>query len=363
MNGRAKGLRIVLTGAKTGGHLYPALTTAKRLIDLSALVTMVTSGEPVEAMVLGNTGIPLETLRVSMLKGMGLTKRIRGIMTIPNALVSAKRLLRRLRPDLVVGFGGYTTGPLVLVAALSNIPCAICEQNSVPGFTNRVLARFVKRVFITFEESAAYFKTRNITVTGSPVRQEILAVPPKHYDGPARRFLVLGGSQGSAFLNAKIPLVLGKVAQEVNGVEVLHQSGPGRDGDVRQAYETASIKADVRGYIEDMAWAWEWADLLIARAGAGTVTEASAIGIPSIYVPFAAAADNHQVANARPLVTAGAALMFEEGDFDTETVAAHIVRVARDPSVLNAMACAARSWGKRDALDNIVNGLLELVGR
>jgi UDP-N-acetylglucosamine--N-acetylmuramyl-(pentapeptide) pyrophosphoryl-undecaprenol N-acetylglucosamine transferase len=364
MSGRdLGGLRVVLAGAQTGGHLYPAVATGRRLQELGATVTLVASGEPAEERVLKDAGIPVEVLKVGKLKGMGLKVRLAGLAKLPGSFLRARRLLRRLRPDLVVGFGGYTTGPLVLTAALSGTPSAVCEQNSVPGFTNRVLARFARRAFLTFDEATRHMAAREMHRTGSPVRPEILAVPAKHYAGHARRVLVLGGSQGSAFLNSKVPPMLARVAASIEGLEVLHQAGTGRDKAVREAYAAAGAKADVREYLFDVASAWAWADVLVARSGAGTVTEASAIGVPALYVPFAAAADNHQVANARPLVIAGGALMVEEREFETEAVAARLAGVMSDPAALAAMAAAARSWGRRDALDRIVDGLLEMVGR
>ena len=359
----ASGLNVVVTGAQTGGHLYPALSVGRRLAEFGACVTLVASGEPAEEHVLKDAGLPIEVLRVGKMKGMGLKVRLRGMAMLPGSLLRARALLRRLRPQLVAGFGGYTTGPLLLCAALSGVPTAVCEQNSVPGFTNRALARFARRVFVTFDGSVTHLHARDVVRSGSPVRPAILAVPQKHYAVAARRVLVLGGSQGSAFLNRHVPAVLADVAARVGGIEILHQTGAGRADAVKAAYAAAGVDADVREYLADMAGAWAWADVLVARSGAGTVTEASAVGVPALYVPFAAAADNHQVANARPLVDAGGALMVEENVFDATRVGATLAAMVEDPAKLNAMAQAARGWARRDALERIVEGLLQMVGR
>ncbi len=354
--------RIVLTGAQTGGHLYPALAVGRRLQALGLAVTLVASGAGVEAAVLADAGIPVVVLRAPKWKGMSLSRRVTGLASLPVSLARAVALVRCLRPDLVVGFGGYTSGPVVLAAAVCGVPTAICEQNSIPGFTNRVLARFVDRIFVAFEETERRFAGRPVRRTGTPVRPEVLDVPEKTFEGEARQVLVLGGSQGSAFLNARVPEVLKRVARSGVALRVLHQTGEGRDAEVRAAYEAAGVVADVRPYLPDMGAAYRFADLLVGRSGAGTVSEVTAIGVPALFVPFAAAADNHQVFNARPVVEAGGAWMVEEREFEAGRVAGWLGEVLGDRERLRAMAAASRAQGRRDALDRMVAEVLELGG-
>lgn len=355
--------RVVLTGAQTGGHLVPALTVGRRLQAQGFAVTLVASGQGVEATVLADAGVPVEVLKVPKWKGMGLARRVKGLVSMPASLARAVVLVRRLRPDVVVGFGGYTSGPVGMAAALCRVPLAICEQNAIPGVTNRFLGRFADRVFVAFEEAERRFAGRPVTRTGTPVRPEILEVPEKTFEGETRRLLVLGGSQGSAFLNERIPDVLSQVARAGLEIEVLHQTGEGRDAPVRASYEAAGVAADVRPYLRDMAAAWRFADLVVCRAGAGTVSEVTAVGVPALFVPFAAAADNHQVFNARPVVEAGGAWMVEERDFESGRVAEWLARVLADRERLSAMARASRALGQRDALDRVVAGILEVVSR
>ena len=354
-------LSVVLAGAQTGGHLYPAVAVGRALAASGADVTLVGSGEAIEATVLKGSGLATEILKVGKLKGMGMASRLRGLASLPAGFARAAAMLRRLRPNVVVGFGGYTTGPLVLAAALAGIPTAVCEENSVPGLTNRVLARFVREVFAAYDLPG--LKARSVTRTGTPVRPEVLAVPGKAQAGDSRNVLVFGGSQGSRFLNERMPPVLAAVARRVPGLRVLHQTGSGNEDAAKAAWRAAGLEADVREYLDPIADAYRWADFVVARSGAGTVAEVSAIGIPALFVPFAAAADNHQVANARPIVEAGGGMMVEERDFDGAAVAARLADLLGDTARLRAMAEASRASGVRDALDRVVAGIERLAGR
>jgi len=347
------GMRVMLAGAQTGGHLYPAVATGRRLQELGAEVVLVSSGSKVESAILKDCPFKVETLNVGKLKGMNLKAKLAGIAGLPGALLRAVSLTRRIGPNVAVGFGGYTTGPLLLAAALLGVPVVVCEQNSIPGFTNRVLAKFARRVLVAFEQTVPLFG-RKAVLTGNPVRPEILAVPPRRHDGPSRHVLVVGGSQGSAFLNRHVPPVLAEVAQRVKDLTVTHQTGVGRDAEVRAAYEKMGVKADVREYLHDMAAAYAAADLVVCRAGAGTIFEVTAVGIPALFVPFAQAADDHQTANARAVVAAGGGLCVSEREFEASRVATMVAELLLDSGRLGAMAKAARAWCRRDALDRIV---------
>ncbi|MBM4397988.1 MAG: undecaprenyldiphospho-muramoylpentapeptide beta-N-acetylglucosaminyltransferase [Deltaproteobacteria bacterium] len=350
-----RGMRVIVAGAQTGGHLYPAVAVGRRLAAAGAEVTLVASGAPAEQAVLRDAGLRIEVLKVGKLKGMGLSARLRGMAGLPGGLLRARAMVRKLDPAVALGFGGYTTGPLLLMASLAGVPVVVCEQNSIPGFTNRVLARFARRVLVAFDETQSLIGAGGAVRTGNPVRPEVLAVPAKRYGGAARRVLVFGGSQGSGFLNERMPPVLAEVARRLPGLEVTHQTGTGRDAPVRAAYEAAGVRADVREYLHGMADAYAAADFVACRAGAGTVFEVTAIGIPALFVPFAAAADDHQTANARPVVAPGGALSVAERDFDTARVADWLAGLLADPGRMQAMADASRGWGVRDALDRIAD--------
>lgn len=355
--------RVVLIGAQTGGHLFTSLAVGHRLRALGFAVTLVASGTGIEAAILANAGLDVEVLKAPKWKGMNLTRRAKGLATIPLSLARAIALVRRLRPDAVVGFGGYTSGPVVMAAALLRVPTAICEPNSVPGFTNRVLARFVDGIFVAFEEAERRFAGRPVLRTGTPIRPEILEVPEKTFEGGTRRVLVLGGSQGSAFLNVKMPEVFCLLVKQGHPIEVLHQTGEGREGPVRAAYEACGVQADVRAFLHDMAAAYRFADVVVCRSGAGTVAEVTAIGIPALFIPFPAAADNHQVFNARPVAEAGGGWLIEERHFDAGRVADLLSRAIGDREELRRMARASRALGRRDALDRVVAGVLEVARR
>ncbi|MBP7125605.1 undecaprenyldiphospho-muramoylpentapeptide beta-N-acetylglucosaminyltransferase [Myxococcota bacterium] len=359
MTGQTQTPRVLLTGAQTGGHLYPAIALGRYLLDRGIEVVLVTSGESVEQQVLQGAPVPVEVIRVGKWKGMGIRARLKGLASLPGALVRARSLVRRIRPVAAVGFGGYTTGPVMLAAALAGVPSAICEENAVPGMTNRLLARFVDVAFVPSDPAAARLACRRTVVSGVPVRPEILAVEPRDPGEEPRRVLVLGGSQGSAFLNVRVPSVLARVAARMPRIQVIHQTGKGREEGVRKAYRDLGIDADVREYLPRVSEAYAWAHLVIARAGAGTVSEVSAVGIPALFVPFAAATDDHQAANARPIVEAGGALMVREEEFDEERVAVNLVQVLGDPERLREMGRRSRSRGRRDAIEVMGRQVLE----
>jgi len=355
--------RVLLTGAQTGGHLYPAIALGRFLLERGVEVVLVTSGEAIEEQVLRGVPLPVEVLRVGKWKGMGLRQRLRGLAGLPGAMIRARALVRRVDPVAALGFGGYTTGPVMLAAALGGIPTAICEENAVPGMTNRLLARFVDVAFVPSEAAAARLPCRRTVVSGVPLRPEVLAVRPRDPGEGGRRVLVLGGSQGSAFLNARIPPTLARVAAAVGGLQVLHQTGRGRDEDVRAAYRDLGIEAEVRDYLPRVADAYAWADLVVARAGAGTVSEVSAVGLPALFVPFAAATDDHQAANAGPIVEGGGAWMVREEAFQEERVAGILADALGDPERLRRMGQRSRSLGRRDAIEVMGRQVLEWAGR
>lgn len=352
-----KGKRAAFVAAQTGGHLLPALETARVMIEMGWEVTLVSSGQAIEKEILKNCGIPLRTLQVERIKAMGFQGMVKGLLSIPGALVASGTMLREIRPDVVAGFGGFTSGPFVLAASLMRIPAAIFEANSVPGITNRILARRAKIVFVTFPAAGERLGRKDFEVTGNPVRREILDVNRAERTEPGSRLLILGGSQGSRFLNNNMPAVAAALSRNLSGLSIRHQTGLGNSQQVADAYSALGIQAQTGDYIHDMAAAYEWADFVVCRSGAGTVGEITAVGLPAMFVPFALAADDHQAHNAMDLTATGAALMVREQDFDTETVAERIAGVMSSPETMKAMSAAAEAAGRRDAAERIARGI------
>lgn len=356
-------IRIAIAGAQTGGHLLPAVETGRILVGMGCEVTLVTSGDAVEKAILRDAGLPVRTLSVGRLKGMGLVRSAKGFMSIPGALLRARGLISELRPDAVAGFGGFTSGPFVLAASMSGIPSAVFEANSVPGLTNRILARVARKVFVTFEGAGARMGRRDAEVTGNPVRAAILDVRKSAWTASGTKVLVIGGSQGSRFLNDRMPQVFAALKNDVPGLEVRHQCGLNKAEAVANEYRALSVNAVASEYIQDMAGAYAWADLIVCRSGAGTVSEVSVVGLPALYVPFAAAADDHQAHNAMDLAASGAAFMVREEDFDKASVARTIADALSSAEKLNVMSSAALAAGRRDAAERIARGILGMVKR
>jgi UDP-N-acetylglucosamine--N-acetylmuramyl-(pentapeptide) pyrophosphoryl-undecaprenol N-acetylglucosamine transferase len=355
------GKRVLIAAGKTGGHIFPSLVLAESLVASGCEVILVTGGSKVENIILRGKNLKTIALPAPKLKGMGFWQKASGLARLPGILSQAFRIVSKEAPDLVMGFGGASAGPIVLAAKLLGKRTAICEQNAVLGFANAILAPLVDKVFLGLEKTRGHLGVGRSEVIGTPVRGEILAVKPKQYANRASRVLVTGGSQGASFLNTNIPPVLESVAKAIETIEVLHQTGIGNAEEVQKKYDAIGVQARCVEFIGAMESAYEWADFVIGRAGASTIAEITAIGIPALLIPFAKASDNHQVQNAKILVEAGAALMFEEESFVGETVANAIRSLLGDKKKLDEMAGASRRLGKRDALERLTNRVLELL--
>jgi len=358
----AKGKKVLIAAGKTGGHMFPALALAENLRTSGCEVVLITGGAKIENLIFQGKSFRTIALRAPRLKGMRFWQKASGTMRLPWLLLHALAIVRKEAPTVIIGFGGADSGPVVLAGVLLRKRTAVCEQNAIFGLTNALLAPLVDRVFTSFENTKGGFGVRRVEVVGTPIRKEISTVKPKQYASCVNRILVTGGSQGASFLNANIPPVLALVAKDIESLEILHQTGTGCAREVQERYDALMLKARCVDFISNMASAYEWADFVIARAGASTIAEITAIGIPALLIPFAKAADNHQVQNASILVKAGAALMFEEKDFSTDKVASAIRDVLMDPVKLNTTANASRNLGKRDALEKLTARVLEMVG-
>ena len=361
-------MRVLIAGGGTGGHLFPGLAVAEEVTrrDERSVVGFVGTAQGIEARILPSEGHDLQLIDVIRLKGGGLLGWAKGLLMLPRAFWQSLSVLRRFRPDVVVGVGGYASGPVLLVAALTGRRTAVMEQNAVPGFTNRVLGRFVDRVLLTFEQAGDSFPKRKVRLPGNPVRRSIRdsllagagATPaPAPRDGPLR-ILIFGGSQGARALNQALPGALGALDRPF---EVRHQTGEAGLAQVRQAYAELGIEADTSSFIHGMAEAYRWCDIAVCRAGATTICELAVAGVPSILVPFPLAADDHQTANARALVEAGAAESLQQADLGPESLAALLRPFADDRGRLQAMAEAARAVGRPDAAGAVVDELEALA--
>ncbi|MFH1263724.1 MAG: undecaprenyldiphospho-muramoylpentapeptide beta-N-acetylglucosaminyltransferase [Pseudomonadota bacterium] len=343
-------MKLLLAAGGTGGHVIPALTIANaaRLLEEKAPILFVGTAKGFENDLVPGTGYGLELIRLRGLKGKGIAEKIANAALLPGAFLQSWRILRRFSPTAVFGIGGYASGPILLLAALSNHRTAILEPNAIPGFANRVLARFVDRVFVAFDEARARLPETKCVVSGNPIRAEILAVPPPTFEGKKRGILIFGGSQGARRINQAVIDMLPDFAPEREQVFFIHQTGQADYDRVLRAYREHGIPSDVQPFIRDMAGAYRASDVVIARSGS-SVLEIAACGRPAILVPFPHAADDHQRANARVIERAGAALVIEDGALDGKTLSMELRELLRDPGRLKRMSGAALSLRRADA--------------
>jgi UDP-N-acetylglucosamine--N-acetylmuramyl-(pentapeptide) pyrophosphoryl-undecaprenol N-acetylglucosamine transferase len=355
-------LSVVIAGGGTGGHLYPGIAVARELLRQvpQAHVSFAGTARGLEARVVPGEGFELDLIRSAGLKGKSWAARARGAALLAPSLVDAWRLLSRRRPSVVVGVGGYSSGPVVLLAALRGTPTIVLEQNATPGFTNRVLARVVGAAAVSYESTLAYFGGRGF-VSGNPVRSEFF----RPADAPAvsrtGRVLVLGGSQGARAINQVMPPTAVEVLRQRPEATFVHQTGARDLDETRAAYVRAGVPAAVEPFLDKVSVQMHTADLVICRAGATTLAELAAAGRPAILIPFPAATDDHQRRNAQVLVEAGAARMIEERTLDALGLAAAVVALLSDAAALDRMGRAAAAFARPDAASRIVDRIRELA--
>ncbi len=362
-----QGIRLVITGGGTGGHLFPGVAVAEAILAdrPGSEVLFIGTDRQVDNQVLGNRPFAATSIRCQGLKGRSLVGRLAALWQLPQAAWSASRIIKKFRPDLVLGVGGYVTGPVVLAARLMGIPTCIHEQNSVPGLANRWLGKIVRRIFISLPGSEKYFPVGRTRLTGNPVRAEILAAACRQSEGGGangRTLLVLGGSQGAHRLNLLVAEGLcGRKDELPPGFLVIHQTGRQDEEMVRGLYSQGGINAQVSGFITDMAGTYSQADLMVSRAGATSLAELCVMGLPAILVPYPYAADNHQEFNARMVADHGGALLFKESELTAAKLAEAIIALLGDRSRLRVMAEKSRAVGRPEATDNIVRECLALI--
>lgn len=353
---------IVIAGGGTGGHLFPGITIAREFVDREPgnRVLFISTGNEIEKKALARAGFPLRTIRAAGIKGRGLWNQIKSMFIIPVGIIQAVFLMKAFQPDLVIGMGSYSAGPVVMGAFLMRIGIVLHEQNILPGITNRILSYFAKRIYISFEDTRSNFNLRKLRITGNPVGRDLLDLKSRR-PGEHNRFsiLVLGGSQGAHNLNLSVLECLNEL-EEKDKYFFIHQTGEKDERTVREAFDKSGVNGDIRPFFSDMAGQYERTDMMICRSGATTVAEITATGKPAIFVPFPFAADNHQVLNARSLSDKGAAETILEKDLDGKLLADRIEYYRTHPTALKQMAERAKALGKPRAAAHIVDDIYNL---
>ena len=356
-------MRAILAGGGTGGHVIPALAIANELKKSDgAEVLFIGTARGIENRLVPAAGYPLRLVRVGQLKNVSLITRAKTALDLPRAVWDAGRVLDEFGPDVVIGVGGYASGPAMLAAVVKHIPTLAFEPNAVPGFANRVVARFVSGAAVHFEETAKYF--RHAEVTGVPVRQEFFEIPVliNQKRGGTPTLLVFGGSQGAHAINEAMIRCLPELLRQAPGIHIIHQTGERDYNDALVAYRAFGESAEVFKFIEDMPAAFARADLVVCRSGASTVAEITAAGKPAIFVPFPRAADDHQRVNAEALARVGAAVVVEESKLEGVWLAETIAALLGDPRRLQAMSAAARELAHPDAARDIAAMAARVAG-
>jgi UDP-N-acetylglucosamine--N-acetylmuramyl-(pentapeptide) pyrophosphoryl-undecaprenol N-acetylglucosamine transferase len=354
--------RVLIMAGGTGGHVFPALAIAKCLQKEDIQVEWLGTQRGLEATIVPAAGIPLHCISVTSWRREGFVKRLLGPFLLLAALYQSLQILRHFKPQLVLGMGGFASGPGGIAAWFLGIPLVVHEQNAVAGVTNRILARFASRVLEGFPEG--FPKQVKAIWTGNPVREELSQVssPESRFKGRtgALRLLIIGGSQGATALNKLCPTAIAEIP-EAERPEIWHQAGGGNDQVTINLYQTAGVKARVDGFIQEMDKAYAWADIVICRAGALTVAELATVGVGSILVPFPFAVDDHQTHNGRFLEAAGAAILVQQKALDPTKLAEIMIGLHGDRQRLLKMAEAAKSVAKPKATQQVLEHCKEIM--
>jgi UDP-N-acetylglucosamine--N-acetylmuramyl-(pentapeptide) pyrophosphoryl-undecaprenol N-acetylglucosamine transferase len=351
-------MRIIIAGGGTGGHVIPALAIAQQLKkQFDAEVLFIGTARGIETRLVPQAGFPLELIKVGALNKVSLMTRLKTLLALPLAIAASSRLLTEFDPEVVIGVGGYASGPAMVAAIRRRLPTLAFEPNVVPGFANRMIARWVSAAAVHFEETCEYFP--HCKVTGVPVRAAFFSIPAKSAGAPT--LLVFGGSQGARAINQAMIESLPGLRAKIPGIHIIHQTGQ-RDYDrVLAAYQQSGISGEVHKFIDDMPATFGRADLLVCRSGASTVGEITAAGKPAIFVPFPAAADDHQNVNARALERAGAAIVVEESNLEAAYLVETIVALIGDSRQLRTMSAAAKSLAHPQAVEDIAEMVAKLA--
>lgn len=356
-------MKAILAGGGTGGHIFPGIALAlefKRRDPKNQLL-FVGTANGMENTILPKHGFPFAAIRARGLIRTGWSGKLKALTLLPASLLDALKIIRSFKPQLVIGLGGYASGPAVGAACLLGIKTAILEQNIIPGLANRLLARFTRTVFVSFPESSQAFPRGRAVCTGNPIRAEIANLSTQQKNGSEFSLLVLGGSRGAASLNKALTDALDHLSQQRDRFRIIHQTGWQEVQRVEQSYRQKGFQATVVPFIEEMSQAYSQADLVVSRAGATTIAEVSCAGIPALLIPYPYAAQDHQRRNAQNLVEKGAAVMIEPGQISGEALAQNLLELMNDRSRLASMSARMRAHSRPDAARQIVDICCRMV--
>lgn len=346
---------VIIAGGGTGGHIYPGIAIAQEFKQRNPNCEIVFVGtvRGLETKIVPREGFKLELIEVAALKGVSIAKRGRSLLMLPKSFFAVRSLIRKYKPNVVIGVGGYASGPMLLAASLMGVPTMVAEQNALPGFTNRMLARFVKAAAVSFAEAKSFFRGK-AEITGNPVRAEFFTVLPR-MPGNVINILITGGSQGARAINEAMMNALPVLADNKDELAIVHQTGELDFEKVKAAYATSPLQAEVKPFIEKMVEEFTKADFVISRAGATTVAELAAAGRPAIMIPLPWAADDHQRKNAEAVERAGAGRMILQSELSGERLASELLVLAKDPARRLAMSDASKTLAHPDAAARVVD--------
>ena len=348
-------MKLLIAGGGTGGHVFPAIAIAREWMSRGAdrQVVLVGTQRGIEMKLVPQAGLPLETIRVAGLKGKGGMTLVKNLAMLGTGIVDAFDVLKRHKPAVAFGVGGYAAGPMLLASWLWRIPSVIFEPNAEPGFTNRVVARFAKRIATGYDVTAKRWGVKAV-LTGCPVRPEFFAIGP-HSTGKPLRLLITGGSQGALPVNRAFVDAMDLLAGRKTELQIVHQTGERDYNAVRTAYARREILAEVVPFLTNMPERFDWADLLVCRAGAITAADVAAAGRAAIFVPFGRATDSHQLRNAQAMSSAGAGRLITETELTGERLAREIFSLLDQPREIATLSRNARSLAYPDAVREIVD--------
>ncbi len=355
-------MRLLLAAGGTGGHVFPAIAVAQAAKAFKSDIEILFVGTPkgLETELVPKAGYTLKLIQIDGLKGKALFERARTVLFLPQACLKAWKILQNFSPNAVFGIGGYASGPLLLVAVIKGFKTAILEPNVIPGFSNRLLGRFVNRIFLAFEESQRWFPKSKCIVSGNPIREDIVNVLPPTFEGHRKTILIFGGSQGAHRINEAVIEMLHEFVNDRDRLFFIHQTGVKDEERVRKAYESAGLTFNVQAFFNNMAEVYKKSDLVIARAGS-SVLEIAACGRPAILIPFPSAADDHQRENAKVIEKNGAAIVVEDAHCNGPTLASILKSLLDDRRKLRQMSGAALKLRHDHAAAKIVADLLPSI--
>jgi UDP-N-acetylglucosamine--N-acetylmuramyl-(pentapeptide) pyrophosphoryl-undecaprenol N-acetylglucosamine transferase len=352
-------MRVIVAGGGTGGHVIPALAIAHKLkARYDAEVLFIGTARGIETRLVPAAGFHLDLIEVGALNRVDLTTRIRTLLDLPRAVVESARLISEFRPDVMIGVGGYASGPAMLAGGLMNIPMLAFEPNVVPGIANRLVAPMVRAAAVQFAATQRYF--RNAVVTGVPVRHEFFDIPPRPAGAPPT-LLVFGGSQGAHAINVAVSQAIPALVERIPNLRLIHQTGQ-KDLSMMLSAAYQRIHGEFSEFLDDMPDVFADADLVVCRSGASTVAEVAAAGKPAIFIPLPTAADDHQYQNAKTLADAGAARLLPQGELTADRLIEEIVSLLGNRAVLTQMGAAARRFAHPNSASQIAAMVARLAG-